>query len=523
MWQWKTKKKGNENMRQRKNERGNVFMTLFAAVAVVGAIGAGSVSMLKGPVGTMVALNKSQMAEMKMEIAAKLVMAQVVASPLVADGDGGTDYIEPTVYAAGTITGGGIIPTTLGINDFDPWGARFGYCVWDNGTVSNGKNDAGVGTDNRLTGDNNPSTEVIVMVSSGPNRQFETGCYAYGDAAPEGVVKPSGSDDIVVSYTYTEALATMGDFWKFRGDTDPTATESVLAIDENLDLKADVTVSGKLQFNVQDAGLVLSDSPGATCNAQQEDQLFLDTSASPPSIVICEGGIISSIVAGGGGSTSNPLESCPNVGDECSDGTIYAGVSPDGSVNMFTTHCDIGQTWNGVTCSGSVSNQRWSNSNAAYSDYQVTSATSDTDGDGNTATIITVDADGTVAGFQTHQAAQTCSDLSYGGNTDWYLPSVDELNVLYGARNVIGNFQNDDYWTSTESVVHASKSIDFDGGTVSNFNTKNTGENVRCVRNGEVGTGGSTFVADTTTGLIAHWPLDETSGSDIADRTDNWW
>ena len=46
-------------------------------------------------------------------------------------------------------------------------------------------------------------------------------------------------------------------------------------------------------------------------------------------------------------------------------------------------------------------------------------------------------------------AARLCEDLVLGGYSDWYLPSLDELNQLYIYKTAIGNFA-DLYWSSTE-------------------------------------------------------------------------
>ena len=42
-------------------------------------------------------------------------------------------------------------------------------------------------------------------------------------------------------------------------------------------------------------------------------------------------------------------------------------------------------------------------------------------------------------------AAQVCQDLSLNTYTDWQLPSIDELKILYSARGLTGA-----YWSSTE-------------------------------------------------------------------------
>jgi hypothetical protein len=47
-------------------------------------------------------------------------------------------------------------------------------------------------------------------------------------------------------------------------------------------------------------------------------------------------------------------------------------------------------------------------------------------------------------------AARLCGNLVLGGYSDWYLPSLDELNKLYINRVAIGGFADYFYWSSTE-------------------------------------------------------------------------
>jgi hypothetical protein len=53
-------------------------------------------------------------------------------------------------------------------------------------------------------------------------------------------------------------------------------------------------------------------------------------------------------------------------------------------------------------------------------------------------------------------AARLCDRLEYGGYDDWYLPSKNELGLMYMNLKVdgIGVFGNDWYWSSSESGNH---------------------------------------------------------------------
>jgi len=47
-------------------------------------------------------------------------------------------------------------------------------------------------------------------------------------------------------------------------------------------------------------------------------------------------------------------------------------------------------------------------------------------------------------------AAQLADALTFGGKSDWFVPSKDELALLYASRAIIGGFAADTYWSSTE-------------------------------------------------------------------------
>lgn len=47
-------------------------------------------------------------------------------------------------------------------------------------------------------------------------------------------------------------------------------------------------------------------------------------------------------------------------------------------------------------------------------------------------------------------AAGLCRAYNGGGYTDWYLPSIDELEKLYLNKDAIGGFGENPYWSSSE-------------------------------------------------------------------------
>ena len=77
--------------------------------------------------------------------------------------------------------------------------------------------------------------------------------------------------------------------------------------------------------------------------------------------------------------------------------------------------------------------------------YIVTGATGTAIGTGKSNTTAIVEAQGGGS-----YAAKLCDDLVLNGYSDWFLPSLDELNILYQNRNLIGGFTTGVYWSSSE-------------------------------------------------------------------------
>ncbi len=68
-----------------------------------------------------------------------------------------------------------------------------------------------------------------------------------------------------------------------------------------------------------------------------------------------------------------------------------------------------------------------------------------------------------------------------GGYSDWYLPSKDELNLLYLNRTLIGGFQSSFYWSSSECDENSAWLQFFSNGVQFKYE-KNGTYHVRAVR-----------------------------------------
>ncbi len=80
-------------------------------------------------------------------------------------------------------------------------------------------------------------------------------------------------------------------------------------------------------------------------------------------------------------------------------------------------------------------------------------------------------------------AASICNDLVSAGFSDWFLPSRDELNLMYTNLHLksLGGFAFARYWSSTEVNVDDAICVEFSSGVISQLN-KNSAISVRAVR-----------------------------------------
>ncbi len=238
-------------------ESGNVFLMLFGAVAMVGVLGASTMTVLRGPVKTMSEVTKRTLAENNMMSSARI--AVVTASQDATTYDCDTDgVVEPDAFGTAItgFTGGGTIPATIGVSRQDPWGNEYGYCVWDHGPSI----DAGGCTgDNRLAGDNSTTSTSysVALISAGPNGQYEAGCLPYAGSPASQISR--GGDDIVHTLSYDDAANIAGGLWSEEGSTAARISRDLIVDDgastpiETLNFTAssgDFSVSGSGQFPV---------------------------------------------------------------------------------------------------------------------------------------------------------------------------------------------------------------------------------------------------------------------------------
>jgi hypothetical protein len=83
----------------------------------------------------------------------------------------------------------------------------------------------------------------------------------------------------------------------------------------------------------------------------------------------------------------------------------------------------------------------WDNGQEVTIDTEIAIGT----GKANTERIVNVQGEG-------NYAAKLCDDLTINGYGDWFLPSEDELNLMYENLHLkgLGSFEHDVYWSSSD-------------------------------------------------------------------------
>ena len=198
------------------------------------------------------------------------------------------------------------------------------------------------------------------------------------------------------------------------------------------------------------------------------------------------GGTVSQALSGtaSGFVLPDPCAGSPAAGDVCDDGTVYAGLTPDGNVPMYVTRCDAGMNWDGAACTGTRSAIVWNNGSINWTTTGIISATI---GEANTTALAVLSDAG-----QPYEAARYCDNLSMHAKTDWYLPARAEWNVIYLASvaaggtfrsgfDLSGSHPSGYYWSSSENADFLAWYQRFSDGHQDAY-YKNSGLSVRCAR-----------------------------------------
>ncbi len=278
---------------------GNIFFALFAAVGMVGAVGYGFNTVIKGPIRGMTEVTKRTVAESTVVTTSKLAIVGATTQQTLGGDCDDDGFIEPIPYrdpgAGVRPVGGGYLPTDMLPSTLDPWNTEYGYCVWDAGgdSVSDAVVACGGATPRRLQGSPAGNQASIAIISAGRDKVFQTRCNAYVDTTPADglpdnplVVKTAGSDDIVLSYTYAEANDLGNGLWK--PSTEPLKTANTTTSGKGLEVSGGGSFSDKVVLT--GGGLVLPDqtSTGACDTIANDKQIRRNTTTSPPSIEICD-------------------------------------------------------------------------------------------------------------------------------------------------------------------------------------------------------------------------------------------
>ena len=312
-----------------KKIRGNIFFALFAAIAMVGAVGYGFNTVIRGPLTSMSDVTRRTVTENFVITASRVAIVNATTQQANAGDCDDDGMIEPLPYrapaGAPAPAGGGLLPLDLVPDTTDPWNTQYGYCAWDAGSSSVSDAVAGCGgaTPRRLEGSPTNNRYSIAIISAGKDKKFNTTCNAYVDNTTNLLVKTDGSDDIVLAYTYAEANNLGNGLWKEK-----TADPTTLQTEKSVESTGGATFADKVVLTGNTAtggGLVLPGDPGddslsGPCNSVNERQLRRNTSTSPPTLEICDynggAGLGWTPVSGSGTSTPSGPADCTGLGDD---------------------------------------------------------------------------------------------------------------------------------------------------------------------------------------------------------------
>ena len=210
---------------------------------------------------------------------------------------------------------------------------------------------------------------------------------------------------------------------------------------------------------------------GATLSVANKNELF----SKIPELVQN----MQNIIAGG----SRPAATVPggstpgrtyNVGDRGPAGGFVfydRGFIADGWRYLEAAPTDFTAQWGGYRGTGSNT-----------SDYYDIAGTGTSVGDGKRNTQIIAEYLNRIG--ERNRAAQICAAMDVNGYTDWFLPSKEELALMYQnlKQRGMGGFTNTWYWSSSQYSNYLAWSQYFSDGSQRNYLVKDYAHSVRAVR-----------------------------------------
>lgn len=152
-------------------------------------------------------------------------------------------------------------------------------------------------------------------------------------------------------------------------------------------------------------------------------------------------------------------------------------IGPGGGRIFYRSEEGFTMSDNGEICNYletvSLGNYRWA---SEIMETTFVSGTSREVGTGrkNAAIILAADEDA--------PAAKICNEYSVNGVTSWFLPSLDELILMYENKSYIGNFSNDFFWSSTQYSMSTAYALSIGSGRFDTYGKRNNSVQVRAVR-----------------------------------------
>lgn len=335
----------------RGGQRGNVFTVLLGGIVLTGTLGIALTQIMGGTAVSTVRIAKQTAAEAQARMTARRLIADA-ANQTTPDCDNDS-HIEPRPWrgTAGAPLNGGYVPQEAGATLTDPWGTDFGYCVWDVGPQNDPVTDNGCGAGvNRFAGSPSPlggdavTQTVLLVVSAGPDKTFQTQCAAYTDTTTDVVsYSASPNDDIVMRYTYVEAGQETASLWQLKtGAPDTAIIDKNIQVGDNSTSGAVSALSVTTKAKVVAGGaVVLGDETDVSmaCSAVYAGMVRYNTTG--PVVQFCNGTAWTSVV--GGGSPPADIDALSDGIADYTDDNIGLGLNSVDSTTSGTKNLGIGQ------------------------------------------------------------------------------------------------------------------------------------------------------------------------------------